>query len=571
MNRKFRISAAALCAAAIFGLGANVTAYAAPDPAPVGNAAIIDANAGVELSIHKYLGDPAGGKNDGTVVTPAPALPALNGVNFDVYEVAYADGTPIDLTTNAGWTAAAAISGHTPSQVEITAGQFTIGGVTYRITKDGTATTAGTGTADYKPVGGIGLYLVNENLGTSGTITNATTGATVVKSTITGSAPFFVTLPMTHPTDLNTWMYSVNVYPKNQVDSIEKAVTDATTHKLGDALNYTLTSSIPSGTIDLYVVGDSNQYAQFSGVEVSVGGATLTGCDATAGPGAGCDYYYWLDKDASATGSQLVVQMSTAGIAKLVAAKAADAGAMVTTTIDGAITSLPADGSGQVPNSAWLIPSENWWDSNVGTTPPETPDPNTPPVTPPTEPETPPTSNEVVSYFGDITVTKNLVNPAQGDVPAGAEFAIFVDPTPGDACSAADVSAPAQSLQTLAVATGETSVTFQDYRASNWAGNKEITAADPGFLQYCIVETKAPAGYNLNAQPVTIVLDYKTGTATTQPFAETTINNEKTNLGNELPLTGGEGVVAISLAGLALIGGGTAYYVMGNRRRREEA
>ncbi len=46
------------------------------------------------------------------------------------------------------------------------------------------------------------------------------------------------------------------------------------------------------------------------------------------------------------------------------------------------------------------------------------------------------------------------------------------------------------------------------------------------------------------------------------------IKNEKANLGNNLPLTGGEGVAALSLGGLALIGGGLGYYAYTSRKRQ---
>ena len=45
------------------------------------------------------------------------------------------------------------------------------------------------------------------------------------------------------------------------------------------------------------------------------------------------------------------------------------------------------------------------------------------------------------------------------------------------------------------------------------------------------------------------------------------IENEKSNLGNNLPLTGGEGVAALSVAGLMLIGGGAGYYAYAGRKR----
>ena len=162
---------------------------------------------------------------------------------------------------------------------------------------------------------GAGLYLVNENLGTSTTTPDA--------STITPSAPFLVTLPMTDPVNLTSWMYDVYVYPKNQADSILKTVTDGnlgTTNQnaytVGQNLTYHLAStiqatdsngdgSINGADLSYYYVGDNlSTYVDAQSVTVSVGGTPLIGCDATAGDGTNCDYYYWLDYAARRTSTR---------------------------------------------------------------------------------------------------------------------------------------------------------------------------------------------------------------------------------------------------------------------------
>ena len=55
---------------------------------------------------------------------------------YQVYTDA-AKTIPVDLTTNAGWEAASAITGYTLTQADILAGSFTIGATTYYL---GTAT-----------------------------------------------------------------------------------------------------------------------------------------------------------------------------------------------------------------------------------------------------------------------------------------------------------------------------------------------------------------------------------------------------------------------------------------------
>lgn len=47
------------------------------------------------------------------------------------------------------------------------------------------------------------------------------------------------------------------------------------------------------------------------------------------------------------------------------------------------------------------------------------------------------------------------------------------------------------------------------------------------------------------------------------------IVNQADNLGNRLPLTGGNGIGMLTLLGVGLVGGGSGYYVVSSRRRRQ--
>ena len=567
-----------LAAAVVSGLAISTMAFGAPaafadpgDQTKVGgvsqeadNPSLVNPDATVQLNIEKHLGATTGQPNNGTAQTVT--TPKLQGVNFDVYQV-----VGVDLTTNAGWDAAAAAEGVQPNAAMT---QVVIGGVTYQLTKVDTITTDATGTATFTKDRGIGLYFVKENLATSTSVTVVGSGEAVNTSSITPSAPFFVTLPMTNPTDLNSWMYDVRVYPKNQADSITKTVKDETTVTVGKPIEYTLKSTIsPVEKLGYYYIADNNAYVTVSGVSVAIKGATTTalnGCDGAGGSTGPCDYVYWLDSDASEAGSQLKIAFTDAGLTKLQDAKKADVTAQVETVISGTVASVPA--SGEVPNTGSFIPSSDWYFNNGGTNLPPVPptEPPTTPVTPP-GPDTPGIpSNEVKSYFGNITIDKKLTGGATTDSAVGATFAVYVDPTPTTECTTADVSAPNTALMTESITAGNT-VTFAPLRASNWANNAALTAASDtnGWIQYCVVETKAPSGYNLNAEPFEATIDWATGTSTLTRTATVAITDEKTNLGNQLPLTGGEGIAALSIGGLALVGGGAAYYAVASRKRRE--
>lgn len=543
---------------------AGMPAMADPgDPYKVGgasqentaNKALINPTATVQLDIHKYLGQPTGAPNNGTEIT-APALPKLQNVNFDVYVV-----NGVDLTTNEGWQAASAIHGYTPTAADIAAGTFTIGGKAYTITKSQTVTTNASGTAVFTKPNGVGLYLVAENLTSSSNILKD--GAPIDKNTITAAKPFFVTLPMTNPNDTTRWMYDVNVYPKNQADSITKEVKDGNTgttnqdsYYIGQKLTYVLTSTV--------TVADYNQDKVIDGTDlgyyyvedklasqVGFDSATLKVLSATgvATPLVETtDYVRTVD---TATNT-VKISFTSAGLNKL----AANGGGKVVTEIVAVVKAMP--GNGQLPNAAGFIPSGPWL-AGQGKAVPK---PGTPPPT--DVPEIP--SNEVVSKFGNIVITK--FDPAaertaeNAKKMAGAVFTIYRDTNADQKCTADEVSGAGFATATVGQ---DGTATFTGVEASNWYNNSNQTV----IHGYCIVETMAPVGYNLDAQPKHVWVDWNKGTQTVPAIATMEVANEKSNIGNSLPLTGGAGVAALSIAGVVLVGGGVAYYVVANRRRKD--
>ncbi|MGO4587252.1 SpaH/EbpB family LPXTG-anchored major pilin, partial [Arthrobacter sp. 2RAF6] len=61
----------------------------------------------------------------------------------------------------------------------------------------------------------------------------------------------------TDPAGGNGWLYDVNVYPKNAVTTATKTVNDASVLKLGDNVQWTITSDIPNvNPIDGYRIVD---------------------------------------------------------------------------------------------------------------------------------------------------------------------------------------------------------------------------------------------------------------------------------------------------------------------------
>lgn len=588
---KFRLAAAAISALALCSLNVAPAAFADPgNPYAIGgvnqeasNPALVNPAGDVRLSIHKHLGAALSEAGpDGVVGTEddvdlnngteqSVTLPKLQGVEFDVYQIYYDEAlaNPVNLTTNDGWTAASAIAMYTPSQAEIAAGSFTIGTTVYYLGSPTEVVTDSTGTATFHKVDGQGLYLVNESVEPNDVIKNLATNETVDPATITPASPFFVTLPMTHPTALNRWMYDVNVYPKNQSDTATKTVDDkgtvtAENGNVGEhGVDFTIKTSITAGMtgaqMQMYRVIDVLD-ARLTYVSTAV----TIDKPGPAGQLVAADYS--VSNVVGADGKTTVtVNLEPSGLGKLASAKAADPTAQVVTVIT---TTVKEEGlTGMIPNQAHFIPNQSSYEQNNGGIP----------------------TNETKTYYGDVIVNKK--DPATAGVNMdGATFAIYWDPTPGDGeCTTADVTGQT-AINTLTIDnTAKTAadatynqLIFKGLQASNWYNNAEQgpTMTPPTAVQsYCLVETKAPEGYNLDATAHYITIDYKTASAdnpatpeneSAVAFVAELVNNEKSNLGNNLPLTGGAGIAGLSLAGLALVGGGAAYYLISSRKRREQ-
>ena len=620
MNRKkYRLAAAAVSALAIglLGTGAPAAFADVDDPYAVNtvnqeaaNKALINPLGDVQLSIHKYLGapsNPVDGWGDGTAQTIPSTYAPLSGVKFDVYQVFYdaARLNKVDLTTNAGWTAAAAINSYIPTQTEIRAGAFTIdpdgtgplmattyylGTATQVKTADGTNGTVA-GTATFTKVDGVGFYLVNENIPASTMIINETTDLQVPTLSVTPTQPFFVTLPKTNPTDTNRWMYDVNVYPKNQSDVAMKAVTTQGTNTAENGntagtagATYTVTTGITDGLtgpqMGMYVVYDNlDPRLDFTSTSVALSGTTppaLVRCETVSE--TACDYQVWVGADAvspatssaltfrgtdsTVTGGPIVqIVFTDAGLVKL----AANSSATVVTTIN---TTVNAEGlTGVIPNQATFIPNQGSWEANPG----NWGNPETPGTSTPTTPTTGTPSTMTQLKYGDLIITKQ--DPAMTAGAAdmeGAEFAVYATPKGTATCTDAVLTGTPIATGVIPTTPGiDNKVTIKGLETSDFYLNATQT-----LLQYyCLVETKAPVGYNLLAQPISFTVMQAFDNTANPPapilatFAQT-MNNEKANLGNNLPLTGGEGVAALSLGGLALIGGGAGYYAYTSRKRR---
>ena len=485
----------------------------------------LDANKTGSITIHKLVKDDTNGTTEGTGLedTTASGTP-LDGAEFTVERL-----TNIDLTTQAGWEKLVGYNGNVDTAKA--------DGVDAAIKK----TTAGGGLAKFDSLP-LGAYVVTETKTPAGYI---------------GSKPFIITVPMTHPTQKKVWNYDLHVYPKNSKAGVDKQVKDDTTPAVGSEINYTINSDIPSlpagDKLKTYMVVD--QYDKR--VTIDADDVTLALSDGTALV-AGTDYDL---KTANGTGTAkdykfITAVFTEAGRNKIAAARAAGTDATkVVMKLKGTVTG-PLSGNGLVPNKVTLIPNTpaTPWDPESGTTPP---------------PEYP--HSEVVSKFGKVKITKvSAADPAAK--LKGAEFEVYQctpQSTPAKNFDSVDATldkklSPAGVTTYVTDANGE--VTIDGLRNNDWANNAKV--AKPGW--YCLVETKAPEGFELQARPIAFQVLETNSTADNQYTLETTVKDAPHNGGFRLPVTGAAGVGVLIAAGSALVAGAGAITIA-NKRRKENA
>lgn len=455
------------------------------------------------LTIHKHETPASTNAGDGTELTPGPTSPAVEGVEFTITKI---EG--VDLSTNAGWLSAEELySGFDASAptADIT-GAYSLGAQSVDVTD-----AAGEISFTSLP---IGLYLVEE---------------TATPDGVVGSAPFLVTIPITNPADDSNWIYNVHVYPKNSVVSIEKAVEDTNDYVAGDEVEWIITSEIPETTgtgaenITSYNVVDNLD------PRLAYASTTVAVIDPAVALVRDTDYEVIVgDNDATSAiedANTVSVVFLTPGLDKLEGSRASKVQVTINTTV------LQ---TGIIPNTATLFTSNPFSSSNID-------------------------SNTVETCWGSLHINKVDAN---GGAPLpGATFDLYsstvTNPTLAD-LTLVDPSntAAADKVTITTAADGTASIDLIR------CGDFEDNAALSPERTYYLVETTAPDGYELLAQPIPFNITYADVDVPSYAGLTMTVENVKKFV---LPLTGGSGTAVIYLAGLALIVGGVVFLVI--RRR----
>lgn len=500
--RLLLIGVAALAVAAMALARPADAASPLPDPTKTGSVNITKL-----VAPDSATGLPNNGtQQDTTGLTPLP------GVTFTIKQV-----NPINLTTNQGWQDANTLTG-TFNNASNTTAESSITGAGYTLGTAKTGTTDASGKLSFTGLP-LGLYLVEETSAPAGT---------------TPSAPFLVSVPMTDPTSESQWMYDVYVYPKNATTTVTKTVHDDAAIKLGDPVSWTITGDIPNPTgatshIDGYMVTDQlDPKLTYTGATVELyDPATGTSTTVPAGD-------YTLSAPSGSNNNTLKVTFTAAGLALLDANTTKQVRVTVNTT---------ANAIGEISNTALLYPNKDAIDASQSC-------PNCPQ---PGQPGGPTPSTPIQTKWGAFTIQKT--DPA-GNALTGAVFSVY----PSQADAKAGTNAIALGGQTQFQVGTDGQLTLSGLRYSDFADGHQLNAGDPGWQDYYLVETKAPAGYELLAEPI----KFDVTAATTTAGVDMNVKNVPSNSGFKLPLTGGPGAILVYLAG-ALILLGALMVALGRR------
>ena len=518
-----------LAAAMTLAVGALIapTGVAAPaDP----NGSTIDPDAATTLTVHKCEQTDTNGVKEGTGnEDPQAECKPVSGVEFTITKL------NVDLTTSAGWKQLAEIKGDVAKAGDLksnTVQKITTGA-------DGLASFTDAQTD-------VGAYLVSE---------------TKTPDKVIPAEDFVVTLPMTNPQDTTKWNYNVHVYPKNTLSGVDKQVADKKAPGSGQDLTYTITTSIPK--VDYPGGARIKRYEVVDRLDKRINKNTLAPVVKIVGQNevtlADTTDYTLITADGQ-DHNWATIQLTEEGRRKAAEARHNGNGeTKLQVTLTATFDPKSVDLEGVLSNTAGLIPNDSpnftWDPNNPGTT-----------TEVPGIPTTP-----VLTKYGKVNVTKTGTDKlADKTKYNGAEFQVYecTKTASGATLRDADPSTPTVDPLTIGgektfTTAGQGTVTINSLRANDYVdGVKKDQLTDEDH--YCLVETKAPEGYSLQADPLPFrVMAEK---AEKKAATEVTVTDVPKNAGFRLPLTGANGVIFLTVAGALLVAGG-AVVAYANKRR----
>ena len=515
-----------LAAAMTLAAGALVAPTGAAAPADP-NGSTIDPDAATTLTIHKCEQTDANGVKEGTG-NPDPQVECkpVAGVEFTITKL------NVDLTTPEGW-----------KQLADAKGDVVKAGALKSNTTQ-TITTGGDGLASFTDAQTeVGAYLVSE---------------TRTPDKVIPAEDFVVTLPMTNPDNTTKWNYDVHVYPKNTISGVDKKVTDKPAPGSGHDITYTITTSIPK--VDYPGGARIKRYEVVDQLDKRIKKDALTPVVKIVGqnetPLADTTDYTLITAE-GADHNWATIQLTEEGRRKAAEARHNGTGETKVQVTLTAKFDATVNLEGDLSNTAGLIPNDSpnftWDPSNPGTKVPGIP------------------TTPVLSKYGKVVVTKTGTDElADKTKYNGAQFQVYECTKTAGGATLRDGDPSTQAVDPLTIGgektfttAGQGMVEINYLRANDYVdGVKKDTLTDEDH--YCLVETKAPEGYTLQADPIPfrVLADNATAKASTA----VTVTDVPKNAGFRLPLTGANGVIFLTVAGALLVAGG-AVVAYANKRR----
>ena len=477
-----------------------------------------NAPANNSLTIHKRAGAEATTSNGGKEIENAPGQP-VKGVEFTVWQLgnknAADECVAVDLADTTQW--ANIPTGTAPASIDDVTG--------FCVVEQVAKTTTDVNGEIKLPNVDKSLYYVAET---------SVAGATIngKPANITEHAlPFYVTVPLpyatgTTPDRTTDWIYDVHAYPKNQTTEVpSKTVnetTDQTGYKVGDTVQYKISQTVPTPKNADGVFTQASLYDNL-GTDLGYGSTVsvkVNGNEIAAGVNG-----YELVQNGNVVSWEL----------KGDALKNLKSGDTLEVVFKATVKNVTSTGEIANPGSDMTKPG-------YGSSFDDTKKPGE--VTP-------------YTYWGQRKVTKVDENTKP---LKGAEFKVTAKGT----AACADTVGSQDVVSTGTSGTdGIVTWDFTDPASSPLglfvANSSNGPLTDPS-KDYCLYETKVPAGYT-GATVKTV--NIKAGTTN---ITELDVKNIQKD-GPDLPLTGAQGTLLMVVGGLVLVAAGTGAVVATRKRQ----
>lgn len=556
------------------------------DGANVGNIDDTKKDNGTSITIHKYQSPATDTRSDGSnqsnlVKDKKP----VKGVEFKVCKVTLkegkdADAKKIDLSTAEGWKKIKDIQELDPSSATKNAASFLKGDNAKFVTVDTDCKKQATGEDGSTKFDKLAesLYYVEESDTKGAQIKDAQRAWKPV--TVTGKVdPFFITTPLPHKT-ANTWewLYDVNVYPKNDTSDDVARKTPKTPTKLytddGDAIipwDISMPLTPPSDNKAYKKIGfvdslpEGLTYDSLAEVKLVKKGKATGSTASDVSLTENTDYKVETGTDKK----KVTFSLSVSRLKTL-----SEDFSRSTYVLKVTLKTKVAKDTKNVTNSI------NGWidDSKIG----DNGDPEHPCVPTKEDPKKCDKNPHGTSHFAILKITKvnDAADKAKGKKPLkGAEFTVY---PVKEGTKFTDVSSKNVTKETIdgKLDKGTNDANAIKLKATDDNGvttaNLFIGTNDVASKIYCVVETKAPAGFKLNETPTCYEVKVETkeqaAAGLNNDNAHEIVNSQATELDKilaNLPMTGARGLVILTVCGIVGIAG-TLFYIVMKRRKEQE-